>query len=177
MHQKILGSLAKKLSLMLTLLLLIGLSISHASMQQDRKSPQATDKLMAELFKMQGKLISQGRNTQPAGLLKLISYRLEELTLSQSTTVEINGKNTEANKAWRLTITGGPFPVRALPPVIWVDDVPLGTGMENERLTEISVITFDRSLLREGGMISLSYGENKETRFPLPDKLGLTRTR
>ncbi len=75
MHQKILGSLAKKLSLMLTLLLLIGLSISHASMQQDRKSPQATDKLMAELFKMQGKLISQGRNTQPAGLLKLISSR------------------------------------------------------------------------------------------------------
>jgi hypothetical protein len=163
--------LVKRLSLVIGLLLLLAIGISQAFTQQDRKSPGVPDNVMSQLIKMQGKLISQGRNTRPVGPLKLVSYRLDELTLPQSVTVEINGKAAEVNKAWRLTITGGPFPVRALPPVIWIDDVPLGTGVENERLTEISVITFDRSLLREGGAISLSYGENKETRVELPEKL------
>jgi len=163
--------LAKWLSLVSGLLLLLAISISQAFTQQDRKSPGVPDNVMSQLIKMQGKLISQGRNARPVGPLKLVSYRLEELTLPQSLTVEINGKAAEVNKAWRLTITGGPFSVRALPPVIWIDDVPLGTGVENERLTEISVITFDRSLLRESGAVSLSYGENKEARMELPEKL------
>jgi hypothetical protein len=170
------GNLAKKLGLGFGLLLMIAIGISQAFTQQERRSPQATDRLMAELIKMQGRVVSEGRNTQPVGALKLINYRLEELSLPQNVTVEINQKSVAVNKAWRLTLTGGPFPVRALPPVIWVDDVPLGSGVENERLTEISVITFDRSLLREGGAISLSYGENKEARTELPDKLTLTGT-
>jgi len=163
--------LVKRLSLVIGLLLLLAIGISQAFTQQDRKPSGVPDNVMSQLIKMQGKLISQGRNTRPVGALKLVNYRLEELTLPQSVTVEINGKSAEVNKAWRLTITGGPFPVRDLPPVIWIDDVPLGTGVENERLTEISVITFDRSLLREGGAISLSYGESKETRAELPEKL------
>ncbi|SRR6266498_1278284 len=171
------GNLVKKFGLALGLLLLVAISISQAFTQQDRKSPRVADTLMAELIKMKGKLLSQGRNTQPMGPLNLINYRLEELTLPQSVTVEINGKAAEVNKAWRLTVIGGPFAVRALPAVIWVDDVPLGTGVENERLTEISVITFDRSSLREGGAISLSYGENKEARVELPEKLSVTGTR
>jgi hypothetical protein len=171
------GNLVKKSGLALGLLLLVAISISQASTQQDGKSSTVADTVMAELIKMRGKLISQGRNTQPVGPLKLINYRLEELTLPQNVTVEINGKAVAVNKAWRLTVTGGPFAVRALPPVIWVDDAPLGTGVENERLTEISVITFDRSLLREGGAISLSYGENKEARVELPEKLSVTGNR
>ncbi|HEV8140365.1 MAG TPA: hypothetical protein VGP81_11380 [Pyrinomonadaceae bacterium] len=165
------GKLAKKVSLMIVLTILLAMGISQAFTQQDRQSPRVPDNVMAELIKMHGKLISEGRNRQPVGPLKLISYRLEELTLPQSVTVEINQKATQVNKAWRLTITGGPFPVRALPAVIWVDDVPLGSGVENERLSEISVITFDQTLLREGGVIALSYGENKESRLQLPEKL------
>jgi hypothetical protein len=167
----------KKSGLALGLLLLAAISISQAVTQQDSKPSRVPDTVMADLIKMRGKLISQGRNTQPVGPLKLINYRLEELTLPQNVTVEINGKAAEVNKAWRLTVTGGPFAVRALPPVIWVDDVPLGVGVENERLTEISVITFNRSSLREGGAISISYGENKEARVELSEKLSVTGIR
>src|SRR6266702_3818728 len=46
---------------------------------------------------------------------RLLLEKKKELTLSQSTKVKINGKNTEATKVLQLTITGGPFPVRALP--------------------------------------------------------------
>ena len=168
---------SKKTSVLIAVLLVAAASLSPAFTQQDRRPPQVTDLMMADLMKMQGKLISKGRNTQAAGPLKLMTYRLEELSLPQNVTVQIGQKAVEVNKAWRLTIVGGPFPVRALPPVIWIDDVVLGTGAENERLTEISVITFDRSLLREGGAIALSYGENKEARMEVPEKLSLTGTR
>src|SRR5262249_9691671 len=161
-------SLPKKVSLIVGLLLLMVASVSHAFAQQDR------DILMADLMKLHGKLLGEGRNTQPVGPLKLTRYRVEELSLPQSIKVELGGKTVQVDKAWRVTVMGGPFQVRALPPVIWVDDAPLGYGAENEQLSEISVITFDRSLLREGAAIALSYGESKEDRMKLPEKLSLT---
>jgi hypothetical protein len=65
--------------------------------------------------------------------------------------------------------------VRALPAVIWVDDVAVGFGVEGEDLTEITAVTFDESLLRDGATLYLSYGdkENKEGRTALPEKLKL----
>ena len=132
---------------------------------------------MADLMKLQGRLLSEGRNNQPTGPLKLTKYRVEELSLPQSINVELRGRAVEVDKAWRVTIIGGPFQVRALPPVIWIDDFPLGYGAENEQLSEISIITFDRSLLREGAAISLSYGESKNARMELPEKLTLIGTR
>src|SRR5439155_18212163 len=111
---------------------------------------------------------------RPVGQFKLLTYRAEELSLPGPVTVQIGGRNVEVDKAYRLTVNGGPFPVRALPAVIWVDDTILGTGIENEQLTEITVITFDRSLLREGGTIGFSYGESKEGRTTLPEKLNLS---
>jgi hypothetical protein len=74
-----------------------------------------------------------------------------------------------------LTIFGGPFQVHALPPVVWLDDIALGYGVESEDLDAITAVTFDASLLREGASIYLSYGqkEEKEGRVALPEKLKL----
>lgn len=166
-----------KVSLVVGLLLLMAASISQASARQDHNSLDGRDTLMAELVKLRGKILSEGRNTQPVGPLKLTRYRVEELSLPQSIKVELGGRAAQVDKAWRVTIIGGPFQVRALPPVIWVDDVPLGYAAENEQLSEISAITFDRSLLREGAAIALSYGENKDARMELPEKLSLIGTR
>ncbi len=80
-----------------------------------------------------------------------MSYRVEELSLPRAMKVELRGQKVEVDKAWRVTVTGGPFEVRTSPAVIWIDDDILGYGAESEELTEISVITFDRALLREGG--------------------------
>jgi hypothetical protein len=130
---------------------------------------------LSELLSLPGTIIGQGRNTKAVGPHKVASYRVEHLALPRPVTVEIGGKKSETAEAFRLTIVGGPFPVRALPPVIWVDDVAIGYGVESEDLKAITVVTFDRSLLREGASIYLSYGdkENKEDRTELPEKLSL----
>jgi oligoribonuclease (3'-5' exoribonuclease) len=74
-------------------------------------------------------------------------------------------------------VTGGPFQVRALPPVIWVDGVAVGVAQENERLTELTVITFDLAVLREGGTIAVSYGMDSEDRSELVEKLSVGSAR
>jgi hypothetical protein len=72
-------------------------------------------------------------------------------------------------------VQGGPFPVRALPAVIWIDDQIVGNGIENETLSQITAITFDSSLIREGGVVSISYGDDKDSRVKLSQKLQLKR--
>ena len=75
------------------------------------------------------------------------------------------------DRAWRVAVIGGPFPVRALPPVLWIDGVVLGIGHESEDLTEISTIVFDRSLLRDGGTLALSYGFSAQQLSEVPERL------
>ena len=130
---------------------------------------------VTELLKLPGRVVGRGRNEAPKGLLKLRSYRVEEVTLPRITNVEVRGQRVAVSKAFRLTITGDQFPVRALPPVVWVDDVAVGYGVESEDLTEITVVTYDESLLREGATLYLSYGdkENREDRTALPERLKL----
>lgn len=179
MHMKSVNSdrPLRKIGLVAGLLLLMAAAMPAALARQERNTTAANEVSMADLIKMEGRLLGEGHNTKPVGPLKLTSYRVEELSLPQAATVELRGKAVKVDKAWRVTVSGGPFQVRALPPVIWIDDVPLGYGVENERLSEISVITFDRSLLREGGAIALSYGESKEARTELPEKLSLAGAR
>lgn len=134
---------------------------------------------MTDLLELPGTVIGEGRNTRPVGPHKAATFRVEHLTLPRPMVAEVGGRRTETAEAFRLSIVGGPFPVRALPPVVWVDDVAIGYGVENEELTAITVITFDRSLLREGASIYLSYGdrENRKERVALPEKLTLTGRR
>ena len=128
-----------------------------------------------ELLKLPGKLLSETKSARPSGDLKLTGYRVEELQLSRDITVEVKGQQVAVNKAWRVTVTGGPFPVRALPALIWIDDQIVGNGIENESLSQITAITFDSSLIREGGVVSLSYGDDKEARIRLSQRLQLRR--
>ena len=165
-----------KSAVMVTGLLLLLIAAGPPVLTQQANGPANQEGLtMPDLLKLPGELLGKGRNTRPAGQFKLLSYKVEELALPRSMKVELRGQQAEVDKAWRLTLTGGPFPVRALPAVVWVDDQIVGYGVENERLSAITVITFDRSLLREGGTISLSYGEDKQGRAKLPEKLSLSK--
>ncbi len=138
-------------------------------------NPGVSSKEMRELLKRPGRLISEAKSTRANGDLQLIGYRVEELELPRNMTVEVQGRQSVVNKAWRVTINGGPFPVRALPAVVWIDDQIVGNGVENETLSQITAITFDGSLIREGGIVSISYGENKESRERVPQPLQLKR--
>ena len=128
-----------------------------------------------ELLSVPGKLVSEAKSNRPTTELKLTGYRVEEINLPRQVNVELRGQQVAVDKAWRVTIQGGPFAVRAMPAVIWIDDQIAGYGIENETLSQITAITFDSSLIREGGVISLSYGEDKERRVRISQRLRLTR--
>lgn len=130
---------------------------------------------VTDILKLQGRVLGEGKNTNTVGHHKVKSYRVEEVTLPRMQEVKIKGETRSVGRAFRLTIKGGPFPVRAMPPVIWLDDTAIGYGIENEELTEITVITYDEAALTEGATIYLSYGDkkNKEERTALPEKLTL----
>ena len=139
---------------------------------ETRQEPSVSD-----LLKLPGKVIAESDADAASGKYKVRNYRVEELTLPEPAQVNIGGKSVEVTRAFRVTVTGGPFPVRALPPVLWVDDEAVGYGVESEDLDAITAVTFDASLIKEGATLYLSYGdkENKQDRTALPRKLTLTK--
>jgi hypothetical protein len=129
---------------------------------------------LRELMQLPGKVIGEAKSARPNSDLRLTGYRVEEVRLPRSLNVEIRGQQVAVDRAWRVTVQGGPFPVRALPAVIWIDDEIVGNGIENETLSQITAITFDSSLIRDGGVVSISYGEDKDRR-KVPQALQLKR--
>ncbi len=156
------------------MVLLFG-SLSFAQLQTPSSTPKGQELTLSDLLKLPGKIVAQGTNTKAVGEFKVATYRLEEVMLPRTIEVEICGQKVQVGKALRLTVIGGPFPVRALPPVIWVDGTAVGYGVESEDLDAITAVTYDYSLLREGATIYLSYGDktNKDGRVDVPEKLKL----
>ena len=130
---------------------------------------------MKQILSLPGKLVSEARSARPTSDLKLTGYRVEEVQLPRNLTVPLHGQEVSVDKAWRVTVHGGPFPVRAMPAVIWIDDQIVGNGIDNETLSQITAITFDSSLIREGGVVSVSYGEDKDARVRVSQRLQLKR--
>jgi hypothetical protein len=155
-------------------LVLVG-STSLALAQEPQANAAGQELTMTDILKLPGKVLGEGVNKKASGKYKLASYRVEEVALPRAREVEIRAEKVRATKAFRVTLIGGPFPVRAMPAVIWIDDVAVGYGVENEDLTEITAITYDPALLREAATLYLSYGDknNKEERGAVPEKLKL----
>lgn len=151
-------------------ILLAGIAPAAAQQNTDKQIP------VRDLLKLPGRLVSETKSARPSNdNLKLTGHRVEEVRLPQSLTVEVQGRQAVVDRAWRITVNGGPFPVRAMPAVIWIDDQIAGIGIENATLSQITAITFDESLIREGGVISISYGEDKNARVKLSGRLQLRR--
>ena len=159
------------LAITLVVLPLLFASGSVALAQRNPDKEMSLKKLMS----LPGKLVGEAKSAQPTGALKLTGYRIEEVQLPSNQTVQLNGQQAVVDKAWRVTVHGGPFPVRAMPATIWIDDQIAGIGVENETLSQITAITFDSSLIREGSVISVSYGEDKDARVRVSPRLQLKR--
>ena len=156
--------------------LLLVLALAGAAQAQAQGAPDAPQEpKMSDLMKMPGRVVAESDAPRAAGKFKVRNYRVEELTLPEAVSVEVGGRRVETSRAFRVTVTGGPFPVRAMPAVVWIDDVAVGYGVESEDLDAITAVTFDESLVREGATIYLSYGdkETKNDRSALPEKLRL----
>ena len=168
----------RRLTQLLVACALITLFIATASQalaQDPPAAPKAQEMSMSDILQAPGTVIAQSHGTKAAGLFKVKNYRVEEVALPHAQDVKIGERRVEVSRAFRVTVEGGPFPVRALPAVIWIDDVAVGYGIESEDLMSITAITYDASLLREGATVYLSYGdkEKKEDRTALPEKLKL----
>ena len=160
--------------------LLLMLALAGAVQAQTQgASDAAQEPKMADLLKMPGRVVAESDAPRAVGKFKAKNYRVEELTLPEAVSVEVKGKRVETSRAFRVTVTGGPFPVRALPAVVWIDDEAVGFGVESEDLDAITAVTFDESLIREGATVYLSYGdkEDKKDRTALPEKLSLGATK
>jgi len=168
-------SLKNRFLAMAIVVLPLLLAAGSPAFAQRNSLPTNNEVPVKEILKLQGNVISEAKSARPNGDLKLIGYRVEEVRLPRSLTVEVQGRETVVDKAWRVTVQGGPFPVRAMPAVIWIDDEIVGNGIESEDLSQVTAITFDSSLIREGGVVSISYGEDKDTRQRLSQRLQLKR--
>jgi hypothetical protein len=133
---------------------------------------QPPGKLVVDLMKAAGTLRGEGQNAKAHGPLGLKSYRVHELALGQAVTVNVGGKPVTTSKAWRLTITGGPFAVRAVPAAIEIDGVAAGIALESADGSELRLVTFDPAALHQGAQVTVAYGE---MRFPLPETINLNR--
>ena len=155
----------------------LGLLITSSSLSLAQRNSNSVNKdvPLHQIVKLPGRLLAETKSTNAAGNPRLTGYRVEEVTLPRAVTAEVRGQQVAVNRAWRITITGGPFPVRAMPAVIWIDDQVVGFGIENEDLSQITAVTFDDSLLTDGGVVSLSYGEDKQGRVRFSEKLQLKR--
>jgi len=162
---------------LLALFCWLGMGAAFAQ-AQDGSSPSPSQEIsVSELLKLPGKLLAEGNNTKPTGSLKLLSYRVEEVALPHPTEVTIRGGKEQVTRAFRVNITGKSFPVRALPAVVWIDEVAVGYGVESEDLDAVTAVTFDQALFRDGATLYLSYGDkkNKAERTELPEKLKLNK--
>ncbi len=127
--------------------------------------------LVDNLHAAPGRSLSQGQNTQPIGPLGLKTYRLEEVSLSEPVEVDIAGQSTLVTTALRLSVSGGPFQVRDMPYTIWIDGTLLGPGQESPDLSELSIVTFDPTVLRNGSTIAVSDSFDFARRTELPETL------
>ena len=128
------------------------------------------------LYESQGAVLFRGKKAARLGASEVTDYRLEEIDLPQPWKTKVKGKEVWANKAWRITITGGPF--RGLGDA----DHHLGrkhhasvAGQESPDLSSISVVTFDNSKLIEGATIAVSYGKDGPLTL-LPEKLSIGKS-
>ena len=85
---------------------------------------------LRELLSVPGKLVSEAKSSRPTTELKLTGYRVEEIKLPRQLNIELHGQQVAVDKAWRVTVQGGPFAVRAMPAVIWIDDQIVGNGID-----------------------------------------------
>jgi hypothetical protein len=171
-HNLIRPLLLHRISIFIPLLLL---TFGGSAIAQQNPNSQNKELPLNELLRLKGKVVAEGSATRGTGNPNITGYRVEELQLPRSRNVELRGQQVSVDRAWRITLNGGPFPVRDLPAVIWIDDQVVGVGIENETLSQVRAITFDGSLIREGALISLSYGDDKDARLKPAQRLQLKR--
>ncbi|MBI1748901.1 MAG: hypothetical protein HYR55_20295 [Acidobacteria bacterium] len=150
---------------------LVGLVMMPVPAQQINAPPR-DEVNMLDVIKAPGKRLAEGKNTKPAGPLRVKTYYVDEIRPVKPIAVTQGDRVRSVDTVYRLTITGEQFPVRALLTVIWIDDTAYLGVHESEDLRSLSVLLFDRAALKHNAAISVGYGEKEKDMLSiLPEKL------
>ena len=116
----------------------------------------------------------QAPQNQPFGPLAIHGYELREARHARPIRmIAPGGGFTEHAWSWQIVIRGESFPIRALDPILWVDDVPL-TRFERRDVAgeqEIAYDVVDPTLLRAERTLQMIYGGDERTRTKLLERL------
>ena len=157
------------------LLLMIG---AVPEMRAQESSTSSQDTQVRRKFELhtraKGKVIAEGRNTKASEQVPVERYTVEELKLDEPIEAEIGGKKTEVYQAYRITVVGGPFQIRAMALLLAIDDKITLVGVESRNIDRVTFILYDGSLLREGATFTVGYGVGN---IELTDKLSLGEKR
>jgi hypothetical protein len=144
---------------MCLLLLMVGASPAVRAQEAPNSAEDIQVRRKAELHtRAKGKVIAEGKNKNVSEQVPVERYTVEELNLEAPVEVEIGGEKKAVYQAYRLTVFGGPFKVRSMAPLLYIDDNPPLVGVEGRDLDRVTFILYDGSLLREGATLTVGYG-------------------
>ena len=155
----------------LLLSLLLGEGLSSPLRQNPAAELEGQGLSLSEIFNLPGSVLGRGHNTKPVGPYKVTTYLVEEVKLPHSVKVRIRGRKKRVTRAYRVTIYGGPFHLGALAYFVGIGAELVGIGIEHAELDAVTAVTFDRSLLREGATLTISYAGANRTEVPEKFKL------
>lgn len=107
------------------------------------------------------------------GRLTITGTELHEARFTPPFRTWTDGKETLHKGGWHVVLHGGPFPVRALDPILWLGDTPI-RNYQREIHGESEALLFcvtDPALLRSERTMTLIYGEDERTRTQLLERL------
>jgi hypothetical protein len=85
-------------------------------------------------------------------------FRIEQVDLTKPTTVTVRGESLKATSVYRIVITAGPYPMQDMPSVVSLNTRPLAIGLESVDLQSLTAFTFDKSVLTNGALLTVSLG-------------------
>lgn len=157
---------------------LLLLALGAAPIVRAQESPKSAQDVQvrrkAELHSRgKGKLLAEGRNARVSEHVPVNRFTVEEIELDEPIEAEIEGKKTDVYQAYRITIFGGPFHLRATPLTLKIDDKTTLIGVEGGKGDKATFILYDRSLLLGAPTLTVGYGA---VNIELTDKLNLGQT-
>jgi hypothetical protein len=129
--------------------------------------------LQSNLPTRPGKLLTAGNNRVPAGVLKVITYRLEEVPLPEPLTIDDGASKIVIENAVRLTVVldqlqGDQYS-------IWINDDGYSAVRTNEN--EITAVIIGTQPLENGASITVKRGVGCQVkgRSTLPERLSVPK--
>ena len=113
---------------------------------------------LADVKGLPGTLVAQAQARAPETALRIAGYRVEHVALPERHRVRLQGRTTEVDEGWRVTVLfAAPLTVRDQAFSLVIDGRWCGFLQEAPDLLSADTVCFDASLIREGAALGVTY--------------------